>query len=141
MRQVIRKTPEEALRASVEAIGGLQVVGHGLKPDVDPALAGHWLGHCLTAAKRDKLSLSQIVHVFRGAHGEGEHDGFAVFAKLCGYTVSPVGLDAELAEVVKRVRAVKEEAEQAFADLASLTDNPELLARMKAAGLKVGELA
>lgn len=141
MKYVIRKSPEEALRASVDALGGLQEVGHDFKPEIDPALAGQWLSHCLTAAKRDKLSLQQIVHIFRSAHGKGEHDGFAVFAKLCGYQVTPVGFDAELADAIKRAQSAAEEARSATQHLESLSENPELLARMKAAGLKVGELA
>lgn len=140
MKQMIRKAPEEALRASVDALGGLQTVGHQFKPEIDPALAGQWLAHCLTAAKRDKLSLQQVVHIFRSAHGIGEHDGFAVFAKLCGYQVTPVGFDAQMADVIKRARAAVEEARSASADLEALSDNPELLARMKAAGLKVEDI-
>lgn len=142
MKQTIRKTPEEALRASVDAIGGLQEVGAALKgADADPVLAGQWLAHCLTASKRDKLSLSQIVHVFRSAHGTGEHDGFAVFAKLCGYQVTAIGFDAELADAIKRAQVAADEARQATAHLETLSGNPELLARMRAAGLKVEALA
>lgn len=142
MRKTIQKTPEEALRASVDAIGGLQEIGAALKgADADPVLAGQWLSHCLTADKRDKLSLSQIVHVFRRAHGAGEHDGFAVFAQLCGYQVTPVGFDAQLADVIKRAQVAAEAARRAAEDVESLSDNPELLARMKAAGLKVEALA
>lgn len=140
MKQSIRRTPEEALRASVDALGGLQAVGHTFKPEADPILAGQWLAHCLTAAKRDKLSLAQIVHVFKSAHAAGEHDGFAVFALLCGYRVEAVGIDAELAEAKRRAEKAVAEAIEAARHLQSLADNPELLARMQAAGLKVGEL-
>lgn len=137
-RHAIRKTPEEAMRASVDALGGLQEVGAQLKgAAADPVLAGQWLAHCLTAAKRDKLSLAQIVHVFRSAHGVGEHDGFAVFAQLCGYQVTPVGFDAQLAQALKRAEQAATEAQQARDEIASLSDNPELLARMTKAGLKV----
>lgn len=137
-RHTIRKTPEEAMRASVDALGGLQEVGAQLKgAAADPVLAGQWLAHCLTAAKRDKLSLAQIVHVFRGAHGVGEHDGFAVFAQLCGYQVTPVGFDAQLAQALKRAEQAAADARQAADDVAILADRPELFARMAAAGLKV----
>lgn len=141
MKHSIRRSPEEALRASVESLGGLQEVGHGLKPESDPVLAGQWLAHCLSRDKRDKLSLAQIVHIFKRAHGAGEHDGFAVFALLCGYQVNPVGIDAELAAAVKRAQDAAVEAAEASKHLQMLAENPELMARMKAAGLNVGELA
>lgn len=132
-----RRTPEEALRLTAEALGGLQVAGHALRPDTDPALAGHWLGHCLTDSKRDKLALSQVVHLFRKANALGEHDGFAVFAAACGYAATPVTPEAELAAAMKRAETLRHEATRAASDLQSLIDNPELLARMKAAGLKL----
>lgn len=135
------KTPEEALRASVDAIGGLQECGHLFRPDADPAIAGQWLSHCLTATKRDKLALSQIVLLFRRAGLLGEHDGFATFAACCGYAATPITPEAEFTAALKRAEAVKADATRAAADLESLMDNPELLARMRAAGLNVGELA
>jgi hypothetical protein len=137
MKTAIRRSPEEALRASVDALGGLQEVGHAFKPDIDPALAGQWLSHCLTASKRDKLSLSQIVHIFRNAHHTGEHDGFAVFALLCGYQVQAVGTDAELAAAQHRAVAAVREAQDAARDLTTLIDNPKLLATLRAAHVNV----
>jgi hypothetical protein len=136
-----RRTPEEALRIAADAMGGLQEAGFVLRPDVDPTLAGHWLGHCLTATKRDKLALSQIVLLFRRANTIGEHAGFAAFAAACGYAATPITPEAEFAAAIKRADAARREASQAAADLDELSRRPELLARMEAAGLKVGELS
>jgi hypothetical protein len=136
-----RKSPEEALRQAADALGGLQCAGHLLQPDKDPAIAGHWLGHCLTSTKRDKLALSQIVMLFRRAGLLGAHDGFATFAACCGYAATPITPEAEFAAALKRAETIKAEACRAAADLETLLDNPELLARMQAAGLKLGELA
>jgi hypothetical protein len=138
MKQVIRRAPEEALRASVDALGGLQEVGHALKgADSDPVLAGQWLSHCLTESKRDKLSLSQIVHVFKRASAIGEHDGFAIFALLCGYQVQPIGVEAQLAEAMKAAEQARAQAEETARNLQTLLENPKLLATMRAAHLNV----
>jgi hypothetical protein len=125
VRNATRKTLEEALRIAVDALGGLQQVGHDLRPDLEPDIAGQWLSHCLTATKRDKLSLSQQRHIFRAAHAAGEHAGFEALAATCGYTATP------FAEAAKR------EAIEAARDLELLSDNPRLLAIMRAANLKV----
>ena len=137
MKQPPRKTPEEALRASVDALGGLQEIGHEFKPEYEPGSAGQWLSHCLTAGCRDKLSLAQIVYIFRKSQAIGEHVGFEAFAAICGYTATPIAADAELVEAVKRAEAAKREAIEAARDLEMLSDNPRLLSIMKAAGLKV----
>ena len=49
------KTPEEALRISVDALGGLQDVGAELRheSEMDPISAGQWLSHCLIPTKRE----------------------------------------------------------------------------------------
>lgn len=137
MKTAIRRTPEEALRASVDALGGLQEVGYSLKPDVEPSIAGQWLSHCLTASFRDKLSLGQIAKIFRDAHAIGSHDGFAVFAHLCGYTAIASVPQEALLEAQQRALASVHEAQEAARDLQDLIDNPRLLATMQAAGLKV----
>lgn len=88
MVRTLSRTPEEALRLCVDALGGLQAVGHRLKgEDSDPVLAGVWLSHALTATCRDKLSLSQIVWIFREAHEIGFHAGVDDFAEIIGYRV------------------------------------------------------
>jgi hypothetical protein len=71
----------------------------------------------------------------------GAHDGFATFAACCGYAATPITPEAEFAAALKRAETIKAEACRAAADLETLLDNPELLARMQAAGLKLGELA
>ena len=131
------RTPEEALRASVDALGGLQAVGSELRTDIDPVLAGQWLAHCLTATKRDKVALTQIVKIFRDARALGEHQGFQLFASICGYHASPIGIDVELADALRQARAKQAEAEASASALRSLIDNPQMLALAKAMNLNV----
>lgn len=141
MKTAIRRSPEEALRASVDALGGLQEVGHVFKADIDPALAGQWLAHCLTAVKRDKLSLSQVVHIFRGAHAIGDHDGFAMFARLCGYQAQAIGVDAQLSDALRQAREARAHAEESARHLQTFIEDPKLLATLKAHGVNVDAIA
>lgn len=123
-------SPEFAVHASVDALGGLQRVGVDLRPEYDhtPDTAGRWLAHCLDDAHREKLSLRRLVKIFRHAHDLGEHEGFRLFAELCGYSVSPIAPADELAELLRK-------AESAKRDFTGLTD--ELIARMKHANLRI----
>ena len=131
-------TPEEAIRKSVDSAGGMKAIGHALRPELEPATADEWLVHCLTASRREKLSLAQLVYIFRQANQIAGHAGFNAFCRLCGYgTAEPLLPEAQLAEASKRALAAKHEAEAAVHDLQTLIDNPRLLATMRAAGLKV----
>ena len=141
MRQPTNRTPEEALRLSVGALGGLQDVGATLRTDIDPVLAGQWLSHCLTATKRDKLALTQLVKIFREARALGEHEGFLLFASICGYSSTPVGIDAELADALRLAKTKQAEAEASAHNLRTLIDNPEMLALAKALHLNVEAMA
>jgi hypothetical protein len=122
-------TPEEALRACVDALGGLQVVGHYLRVDLDPVIAGQWLSHCLTPTCRDKLSLSQILWIFRQAKLKGAHDGAELWNDLLGYHITAVVDPAE--EIADMLR----KAQQANRESAELTE--EAIARARAQGLKI----
>ncbi len=137
MKRITKRTPEEALRASVDALDGLQAVGATLRTDIDPVLAGQWLSHCLTATKRDKLALTQIVRIFREAAALGEHDGFAMFAELCGYDVRPNDIENGLRIARDAAQVALREAQELARDYDELANRPELLARMRAANVKV----
>ncbi len=136
----IKKTPEEALRISIDSLGGFKEVGNAFRPEDDPAIAGQWLCHTVTDSRREKLSLSQIVWIFRRAANQGDHEGFAAFAAACGYKAVPVDAVAELTEVRQAAEKAVRAARDAARDLMLLSENPELLARMQAAGLKVDAL-
>lgn len=123
------RTPEEALRASVDALGGLQKVGHRLRPEIDPILAGQWLAHCVDPERREKLTLAQIVWIFREAKAAGAHVGFESLAQLLGYRITAVVDEREqLADLARKAQAAAHEA---------TTLSAEVLARMQHANLKV----
>ena len=131
-------TPEEAIRKSVDSAGGMKEIGHSLRPELEPATADEWLVHCLTASRREKLSLAQLVYIFRQANQTAGHAGFYAFSRLCGYgAAEPILPEGQLAEAYKRAVAGQHEAEAAAKDLRTLIDNPRLLATMRAANLKI----
>lgn len=125
-------TPEGALRAAVDAVGTLQQVAVRLRPEMerDPDNAGRWLASCLKTARKHKLSYAQQVLVFRWAAEAGEHEAFRAFAGLVGYRAEPFDPKAEIKALLRQSEA----ASQRAAELSQ-----EALARMQAAGLKVGD--
>lgn len=140
-RRSRKKTPEESLRISVDALGGLQEVGSLLRPEMDPIAAGQWLSHCLNPAKRDKLSEEQKHLIWRRCFSMGAHEGFQAYAESIGYAADPKAADALLVESVKRAEFARAQADDAARDLRTLIEQPELLARMQAAGLNVESIA
>lgn len=140
MPNTTHRSPEEALRIAVEALGGLQEVGARLRPDMDPIIAGQWLAHCLTAGKRDKLSLAQERRVWEWAHVIGAHEGFDAYARSLGYTAVAHTPEAQLADALKRAALARDDATATARDLQNLIDNPRLLATLRAAHVNVDAL-
>jgi hypothetical protein len=124
-------TGERALERAIDALGGLQSVGHMLRPELEPDAAGRWLSHCLQPRKRDKLSIAQILLIFREANSKGEHEGFEAWSRGCGYRAGqPITPESELAELQKRAMRTLRESQDA---------QRELFERMRAAGIKIDE--
>lgn len=138
----IFSTPESAVRQSIDGAGGAKVVGTTLRPEWDtaPDTASRWLSHCCTDGHRSKLGLRQLAWIFKAACRAGQHTGFRAFAHICGYEAHPITAESDLIEAVRRAESAKREAQSAANDLQTLTDNPRLLATMRKAGLKVGDL-
>jgi hypothetical protein len=135
-------TPEAALALACAAIGEPGEVAVELDPikwKSEPDAGGRWVSHCLDPDRREKFSLRQVQHIFRRACEEGEHEGFAAFAALCGCTATPVIPEAALSEALQRAEQARRDAETAGRDLQTLIDNPRLLAWARTTGLKVGE--
>lgn len=127
-------TPEDTLRAAVMALGGYKKVGVMLWPQLEesPDRAGRRLADHLNEERPEKLSIAQVVWVFRKAQQAGFHEGMYAWNRLCGYSPSkPLNDAEELADLQRKALAAAEAAAQA---------GTELLARMQAAGLKVEAL-
>jgi hypothetical protein len=122
-------TIEEVLRSCIDALGGLKVVGHKLRPHMDPVLAGQWLAHTLDPERREKLELGQVVLVLQLAKGRGYHAGAEALNLLLGYRVTAVVDDREL--LADKVRQAEAHAQ------AATTLSTECIELMRHAGLKV----
>ena len=138
-RQV--RTPERAVQLASDAIGEMQEVAVMLRPSKyqhRPDSGADWLSHCLTSDRREKLDLCDVVTIFREACALGKHEGFAAFAALCGYQDSqPINVENELRIAREAAQAALREAQAAARDYDELANRPELLARMRAANVKV----
>lgn len=103
-----------------------------------PDSGADWLAKCLNPARREKLDLSEVVAIFREACALGDHDGFSAFAQLCGYEhAAPIDIQSELRIARETAQAALREAQAAARDYDELANRPELLARMRAANVKV----
>lgn len=134
-------TPERALQRASDAIGEpkeVAVLLHPNKWSLRPESGGDWLGHCLDPDRREKLDLCDVVAIFREACLLGDHGGFESFAHLCGYhNAVPTSIENELRVAREQAQRTLHAAEIAARELDELCNRPELLARMRAANVKV----
>lgn len=78
-------TYDEAIRHTVNALGGMKRVGAELRPDKPADEAGRWLADCLNPEKREKLSPSELAYIRRKARTNGVHVLAAFEARDAGY--------------------------------------------------------
>lgn len=75
----------EAIRATVQALGGFKRIGHELKPDLSVDAAGRWLADCCNPDKREKLSPTELAYLRRRARQAGAHVLAAFEMRDAGY--------------------------------------------------------
>lgn len=109
---------EDALSASVNALGGAKVVGSKLWPDKSVDAARTLLLDCLNSSRKEKLEASQIIYIFREAKAVGFHAGFNWFANQCEYEARPI----TKAEEVDRLTTVIEQSSKQLAGALALLD-------------------
>jgi hypothetical protein len=76
----------EAIRATIQALGGFKRIGAELKPDMAVDAAGRWLSDCCNADKREKLAPSELAYIRKRARTEGVHILAAYEMREAGYT-------------------------------------------------------
>jgi hypothetical protein len=104
-------SPEDALKAAVQALGGAKTVGQQLWPDKTVDTAARLLLDCLNPSRAEKLELSQIMRILTLAHQEGYHTAAFWFTNQIGYDSRPI----TPAEEVDRLTAVVETASKTLA--------------------------
>ena len=75
----------EAIRATVQALGGFKKVGAELRPELPVEQAGRWLADCSNPDSRYKLSPDQLALIRRHARQAGVHILAAFEARDAGY--------------------------------------------------------
>lgn len=105
------ESPEDALRAAVQALGGSKKVGSMLWFDKGVDNASRHLMDCLNISRAEKLDLSQVMFILRMAKEAGCHSPFAWFAGEIGYDVSPI----TRADEVDRLTTVVEQSTRTLA--------------------------
>ena len=81
---------EDALRVTVQALGGLKPVGCKLWPEKAPDAAGRLLADCLNTAKLEKLSPPQVVLLMKWGREIGCHALASYYSQECAYDFTPI---------------------------------------------------
>lgn len=100
------ESPEDALKAAVQALGGAKQVGAALWPDKTPDAARTRLLDCLNTARTERLDVTELMFVLRLARDKGCHGPFCWLAAEVGYDARPV----TKAEEVDRLASVVEQS-------------------------------
>lgn len=90
------ESPEDAMRAAVQALGGSKKVGGLLWPDKGVDSAARLLHDCLNTGRAEKLEMSQAMMILAMAKEAGCHAPFGWMASQIGYEVTPITRAAEL---------------------------------------------
>lgn len=115
----------EAIRATVQALGGFKRVGHDLKPDLTPEAAGRWLADCCNPDKREKLSPTELAYLRRKARTAGCHILATYELREAGYAdPQPVEPEDERAALMRQF-------------VNSVADLQGLLGTMRRAGVEI----
>lgn len=105
------ESPEDALRADVQLLGGAKQVGARLWPDKSPDGAGRLLLDCLNPARAEKLDVSQVMLILRMARDAGHHNSMFWMCAELGYEAKPV----TRAEEADRLATVIEQSSKTLA--------------------------
>jgi len=116
----------DAIRATVEALGGYKRVGAELRPELRVDAAGRWLADCCSPDRREKLDPDQLAFLRRAARAKGVHILATFEARDAGYA-DPVPVKVE--DVRERLQREFVSAVKAVQDLA---------ARLETSGLPSG---
>lgn len=80
----------DALQATVTALGGFKKVGPMLRPELPIDQAAGWLRDCLNPGRREKLAPEQVMLILRQARGAGYHAAMNFMAFDAGYKAQPI---------------------------------------------------
>lgn len=99
----------DAIRATINALGGFKSVGAELRPEKCAIDAGKWLADCLNQDKRDRLTPEQLSYIRRRGRAAGCHILASFEMREAGYSrPTPIAPEDEAAELQRDfINAVK----------------------------------
>lgn len=104
-------SPEDALKAIIQHLGGIKRVGPLLFPDKSVDAAARYLLDCVNHDRQEKLALTQIMMLLRLAHEAGYHTAYAWLSGEIGYDIKPITRGEE----VDRLTTVVEQSTKTLA--------------------------
>ncbi len=123
------ESPEDAVRAAVQALGGAKKVASLLWVDKGVDAASRLLQDCLNPSRSEKLEFSQIMFILSMAKEIGCHSPFAWLAGEVGYDAKPITKAAE----VDRLTTVIEQTSQVLAQAMSTLERIQRTQNARAA--------
>lgn len=120
-------TPEKALDACIQALGGSKRVGAKLFPEKSIESATTYLSNCVDSNRNEKLSLSHVMMLFKMAKDEGIHSPFIWFAGEAGYEAKPI----TRAEEVDRLTSVIEQASKTLSTAVAALERVQTRVEMR----------
>lgn len=111
-------SPEDALKAVIQQLGGIKKVGPLLFPDKSVDAAARYLLDCVNHDRQEKLALTQIMMLLRLAHEAGYHTAYAWLSGEIGYDIKPI----TKAEEVDRLTSVVEQSTKTLASALATLD-------------------
>lgn len=105
------ESPEQALTAAVQHLGGAKMVGAALWPDKTPDSARTRLLDCLNPSRAERLDMSEAMFILKRAKDAGMHAPFFWMAAEIGYDAKPI----TKAEEVDRLTTVVEQTSKTLA--------------------------
>jgi hypothetical protein len=100
----------DALRATVEALGGAKRVASQLWPSKPMAEAQKQLLRCLDSERPEKLALDELFHIWRMARERNVHILTEYVGYSMHYEIKPISPEQRKAEAVDRLAVLMAEA-------------------------------
>jgi hypothetical protein len=116
------ETPEDALKYSIQSLGGAKAVAPSMWPDKSVENARDYLLACLNSDRAEKLSYSQIIYIFKLAKQIGAHAGFEWFANACEYESNPISLEEQKERATQVLAHAADQLERALNTLNKLSN-------------------
>jgi len=113
-------TPEDAMRALVDRIGGFKRVAADMWPEKDPQDAGRLLAKCLDNDRPEKLSLEQVFYLMRQGRQHDCHTVMQWLGQELGYNVEAISMETERERLQRQAIAAVASLQQITAKLEAL---------------------